>query len=171
MLAASLGKPGWCNGEPGRRQCRHYLSPVLPSLLTALPAWLHSFPVYPLQEFVRLATAMTAGKATPAGPPPPNQLSKQWSLVPPVVADGVPAGKVFGDVAEDVLPGSFAVGDTVVAVFHAGCPRNNIRAEGTFLAGGWAAGGREAWWDGARETYGGGDAVQGSSVQWRYSLG
>lgn len=93
----------------------------------------HTLDAY-IQEFVRLATAMTAGKATPAGPPPPNQLSKQWSLVPPVVADGVPAGKAFGDVAEDVPPGSFAVGDTVVAVFHAGCPRNNIRAEGTFLA-------------------------------------
>lgn len=84
---------------------------------------------------MRLAAAMAAGEATPPGPQPPNQLAQQWSLVPPVVADGVPAGKRFGDVAEDVAAGSYGPGDTVAAVFHAGCPRNNIRAEGTFLTG------------------------------------
>jgi neutral ceramidase len=88
------------------------------------------------QEFMRLARAMVAGEAVPPGPAPPNLLSRQWSLVPPVVADGVPDGKAFGDVSQDVPPGSFQAGDTVEAVFHAGCPRNNIRAEGTFLAGG-----------------------------------
>ena len=102
-----------------------------------------------LQEFVRLARAMAAGESTDPGPPPPNQLAAQWSLVPPVVADGAPAGKQFGDVVQDVgQEGPYAPGDTVTAVFVAGCPRNNIRQEGTFLTGGWqggrvqAAGGR-----------------------------
>ena len=93
------------------------------------------------QEFVRLARAMAAGETTDPGPPPPNQLAAQWSLVPPVVADGAPAGKQFGDVVQDVGQGGpFAPGDTVTAVFVAGCPRNNIRQEGTFLTGGWQGG-------------------------------
>ncbi len=46
----------------------------------------------PVQEFKKLAVAMVTGKPSEEGPPPPNQLSKQWSLVPPVVADGVPSG-------------------------------------------------------------------------------
>jgi neutral ceramidase len=105
------------------------------------------------QEFMRLARAMVAGEAVPPGPAPPNLLSRQWSLVPPVVADGVPDGKAFGDVSQDVPPGSFQAGDTVEAVFHAGCPRNNIRAEGTFLAverreadGSWATVHTDADW-------------------------
>lgn len=112
----------------------------------------HTLDAY-IQEFMRLAAAMAAGEATPPGPQPPNQLAQQWSLVPPVVADGVPAGKRFGDVAEDVAAGSYGPGDTVAAVFHAGCPRNNIRAEGTFLTverlegdGSWAVVHTDADW-------------------------
>ncbi len=45
-----------------------------------------------LQEFKKLAKAMVDGEPVEEGPPPPNQLGKQWSLVPPVVADGVPYG-------------------------------------------------------------------------------
>lgn len=54
------------------------------------------------------------------------------------------AGKKFGDVAEDVGQGAFVAGETVRVVFHAGCPRNDIRAGGTFLTGGWS------WWVGGR---------------------
>ena len=93
----------------------------------------HTLDAY-IQETVRLAAAMAAGQATDPGPPPPDQLSRQWSLVPPVVADGVPSGKQFGDVAEDVPRSSYQPGETVQVVFHSACPRNNIRAEGTFLA-------------------------------------
>lgn len=93
----------------------------------------HTLDAY-IQEFVRLAGAMARGEPTEPGPTPPNQLAAQWSLVPPVVWDGPPAGKRFGDMAEDVPRDSYRAGETVAATFHAGCPRNNIRAEGTFLA-------------------------------------
>lgn len=52
-------------------------------------------PPPPRQEFKRLAQAMVRGEATEEGPPPPDQLSKQWSLVPPVIVDGVPSGGRF----------------------------------------------------------------------------
>ncbi|KAL4436684.1 hypothetical protein ABPG75_003823 [Micractinium tetrahymenae] len=93
----------------------------------------HTLDAY-IQEFVRLAGAMVRDEPTDPGPAPPNQLAAQWSLVPPVVWDGPPAGKRFGDMAEDVPRDSYRAGETVAATFHAGCPRNNIRAEGTFLA-------------------------------------
>lgn len=37
----------------------------------------------------------------PAGPSPPNYLDKQLSFLPPVLYDGVPVGKSFGDVYTD----------------------------------------------------------------------
>ena len=43
------------------------------------------------------------------GPSPPNLLSKQWSLVFPVVFDGVPLFKSFGDVKADASKGSYTV--------------------------------------------------------------
>ena len=45
------------------------------------------------------------------------------------------AGKVFGDLSRDAGKAEYAEGEIVSATFHAGCPRNNLRAEGTFLAG------------------------------------
>ena len=117
-----------------------------------------------LQEFVRLAGAMAAGESTDPGPPPPNQLAAQWSLVPPVVADGAPAGKQFGDVVQDVGQGPYAPGNTVSAVFVAGCPRNNIRQEGTFLTGGWQGGSE------GRQQYAGGQAPQGRPA-WQPAAG
>ena len=38
------------------------------------------------------------------GPQPPNNLAKQWSLIPSVSFDDVPLGKKFGDVEKDVNP-------------------------------------------------------------------
>ncbi|GAB4823044.1 hypothetical protein N2152v2_010090 [Parachlorella kessleri] len=92
----------------------------------------HTLDAY-IQEFKKLAVAMVSGKPSDEGPPPPNQLSKQWSLVPPVVADGVPSGKEFGDVFQDVEKAAYVAGEAVSVVFHAGCPRNNLHQEGTFL--------------------------------------
>ena len=45
-----------------------------------------------LQEFSSLADAMMQGKATDAGPMPPNLIPEQWSFLPPVVLDTVPFG-------------------------------------------------------------------------------
>lgn len=86
-----------------------------------------------IQEFMALAAAMVAGKSTPPGPSPPNLLPKQWSLVPGVVLDGTPWGKTFGGVSIDVQRSTYSAGDTVSAEFYSACPRNNIRAGGTFL--------------------------------------
>ncbi len=87
-----------------------------------------------IQEFRKLAKAMVNGKSTPAGPPPPDQLAQQWSLVPGVVADGVPNGVDFGDPVKDVEESSvFTSGDEVEVVFQSACPRNDIRAEDTYL--------------------------------------
>jgi neutral ceramidase len=86
-----------------------------------------------IQEFRRLAAAMVAGAPTPPGPSPPNLLGKQWSLVPGVVADGVPAGRAFGQPSADVGRARFAPGDTVRVEFHSACPRNDLRSGGTFL--------------------------------------
>jgi len=92
----------------------------------------HTLDAY-IQEFRKLAAAMVAGEETPLGPQPPNLLPKQWSLVPGVVADGVPWGADFGKVSQDVQGDLFYPGDVVTAEFHSGCPRNNIHAEGTYL--------------------------------------
>ena len=46
-----------------------------------------------LQEFRRLAGAMVEGKASAPGPRPPNLVSRQWSLLPPVIIDSTPFGK------------------------------------------------------------------------------
>lgn len=93
----------------------------------------HTLDAY-IQEFRKLAEAMVNGKSTPAGPSPPDQLAQQWSLVPGVVADGVPNGVTFGDPVTDVKESSvYAAGEEVEVVFQSACPRNDIRAEDTYL--------------------------------------
>ena len=94
----------------------------------------HTLDAY-IQEFRNLAAAMVKGEPTPEGPQPPNQLHAQWSLVPGVVADGVPSGVKFGDVFQDVEKKDYYLaGQEVNATFYSACPRNDIRAEGTFLS-------------------------------------
>lgn len=78
-----------------------------------------------LQEFKKLALAMINKDPVEEGPPPPNQLTKQWSLVPPVVADGVPSGGCFAQ-AVGQLGGVSAV----------------RVEEGRMCSGGWSA----LWW-------------------------
>jgi neutral ceramidase len=93
----------------------------------------HTLDAY-IQEFRKLAEAMVNGKSTPEGPQPPDQLAQQWSLVPGVVADGVPNGVGFGDPVKDVEESlTFTAGDQVRVVFQSACPRNDLRAEGTYL--------------------------------------
>ncbi len=41
-------------------------------------------------------------KSTPLGPDFPNYYDKQWSLHLPIVFDGAPSGKKFGDVKQDI---------------------------------------------------------------------
>lgn len=50
-----------------------------------------------VQEFLRLAGDMVAGRETPPGPPPPDLLPRQWSFLGPVVLDTVPHGALSYD--------------------------------------------------------------------------
>lgn len=92
----------------------------------------HTLSAY-IQEFTKLATAIVSGKTVEAGPPPPDLLSKQISLLPPVVVDSTPLGVKFGDVSTDIPRNStFKKGDTLTVVFWSACPRNDLLTEGTF---------------------------------------
>jgi neutral ceramidase len=89
-----------------------------------------------VQELLRLSKDMAAGRATPAGPSPPDLSKHQISLLPGVVVDGVPIGKHFGDVTADVqTANAYTRGvDTVSCTFRAANPRNDLRTEDTYLA-------------------------------------
>ncbi|KAG9453271.1 hypothetical protein H6P81_006175 [Aristolochia fimbriata] len=86
-----------------------------------------------IQEFKKLATALLNGQRVEPGPSPPDLLSKQIELLPPVIVDATPIGVKFGDVKSDVPQNStFKRGDTVTVVFWSACPRNDLLTEGTF---------------------------------------
>ncbi|XP_051120504.1 neutral ceramidase 2-like isoform X2 [Andrographis paniculata] len=86
-----------------------------------------------IQEFKKLAAALTTGKPVEPGPQPPDMLSKQIGLLPPVVVDGTPLGVAFGDVSVDVPKNStFKKGSKATVVFWSACPRNDLMTEGTF---------------------------------------
>lgn len=92
----------------------------------------HTLSAY-IQEFKKLATALTSGQPVQGGPQPPDLLNKQISLLTPVVMDATALGKKFGDVSTDVPKNStFKRGDTVTVVFLSACPRNDLMTEGTF---------------------------------------
>ncbi|KAL3518113.1 hypothetical protein ACH5RR_020702 [Cinchona calisaya] len=92
----------------------------------------HTLSAY-IQEFKKLATALTSGQPVQAGPQPPDLLNKQISFLTPVVMDATPAGNKFGDVITDVPKNStFKRGDKVTVVFWSACPRNDLMTEGTF---------------------------------------
>lgn len=92
----------------------------------------HTLDAY-IQEFSRLADCMVGPSICTAGPLPPNLLNKQWSLVPGVLVDAVPFGHDFGDVSIDLQGQTYHPGDVAEAEFHAACPRNNVRLEGSFI--------------------------------------
>ncbi|KAG9157160.1 hypothetical protein Leryth_004840 [Lithospermum erythrorhizon] len=92
----------------------------------------HTLSAY-IQEFTKLATALTKGQPVPAGPSPPDLLNKQISLLAPVVMDATPPGVNFGDCSTDVAQNStFKSGSNVTVVFNSACPRNDLMTEGTF---------------------------------------
>ncbi|XP_044505566.1 neutral ceramidase 1-like [Mangifera indica] len=92
----------------------------------------HALSAY-IQEFKKLANALVSGQAVQPGPQPPDLLSKQISLLTPVVMDSTPSGINFGDVKSDVPKNStFKRGDTVTVIFWSACPRNDLMTEGTF---------------------------------------
>lgn len=92
----------------------------------------HTLDAY-IQEFGKLADCMASNLECDAGPSPPNLINDQWSLVPGVITDSVPAGRKFGDVSANFLRKKYNVGDTAEVEFHAACPRNNLKLENTYL--------------------------------------
>ncbi|KAF8394963.1 hypothetical protein HHK36_018902 [Tetracentron sinense] len=93
----------------------------------------HTLNAY-IQEFKKLAVALTSGQPVKPGPQPPDLLDKQISLLTPVVLDMTPLGVKFGDVSTDVPQKStFKRGDMVTVTFWSACPRNDLMTEGTFV--------------------------------------
>jgi len=85
-----------------------------------------------IQQFEKLSTAMIKGTPVPAGPTPPNLHAVQIRLTPPVVYDEAPSGYAFGDVLAQPYPLADA-GETIIAKFVSGHPRNNAMLGGSFL--------------------------------------
>jgi neutral ceramidase len=67
------------------------------------------------------------------GPLPPDNTNKSLSFISPVVRDGTPLFKSFGDVLVDV-PQSISPGKDVIATFVGANPRNNLRLGRTYAA-------------------------------------
>ena len=66
-------------------------------------------------------------------PPPPNNVKRSLRLLPPVIRDGAPMGRRFGQ--EVARPrAAYTLGETVKATFQGANPRNNLRLEGTYVA-------------------------------------
>ena len=86
-----------------------------------------------LQQFHGLAKNLVDNtKPTTVLPPSVRFGKSHWQL--PVVHDGVLLTTQFGDVIDDVskeVP--YTIGETVVACFQAGHPKNNLRTQQTFL--------------------------------------
>ena len=85
------------------------------------------------QEFSRLGRAMVQGAQVAPGPLPQDVTGEVVNFVPGVVLDDKPLGKQFGDVITQPRA-SYARGETVVAQFWGGHPRNDLRIQGSFLA-------------------------------------
>ena len=91
----------------------------------------HTLDAY-IQEFKKLAAALISGQAVEPGPPPPDLLDKQISLLPPVV-DATPFGVNFGDVKTDIPSNStFKKGQLVTVTFWSACPRNDLMTDPKF---------------------------------------
>ena len=86
-----------------------------------------------IQQFKKLAQFLAKGQPIESGPQEPNLLRNQISLKPGVIYDGAPFGKRFGDVVEDAKD-SYTPGSRVTVTFVSGNPRNDVRAESTFLS-------------------------------------
>lgn len=85
-----------------------------------------------LQCFDTLATAIGEGSSVSPGPQPPDLSDEQKTFETGVLYDGVLVGKDFGEVIDDVED-SYSVGDTVIASFWSGHPRNDFRTQDSFL--------------------------------------
>ncbi|XP_049868295.1 neutral ceramidase isoform X1 [Pectinophora gossypiella] len=85
----------------------------------------HTLDIY-LNKYVELTKALVYGKPVDPGPEPPDFSEQLITLIPPVLWDGAPWGKEFGDCVQQP-DREYSYGDTVQASFVAGHPRNGLR--------------------------------------------
>ncbi|XP_059055431.1 neutral ceramidase [Achroia grisella] len=85
----------------------------------------HTLDIY-LHKYVELTEALMKSTKPASGPPPVDLSEQQISLVPPVLWDSAPWGQEFGDCLLQPEK-QYSYGDTVVAHFVSGHPRNSIR--------------------------------------------
>ncbi|XP_018311164.1 neutral ceramidase isoform X2 [Mycetomoellerius zeteki] len=92
----------------------------------------HTLTIY-LKQYQKLVKAAIKNKPVSPGPSAPELLqSNLIILVPPVLYDTPRWGRNFGDVIQQ--PQRVALpGDTIIVIFVAGHPRNNLMTESTFL--------------------------------------
>jgi neutral ceramidase len=82
--------------------------------------------------------AVAALPPIPSGPTPPINTNSSLSFISPVVYDGAPIGKSFGDVlSSSPTTVTYGPGGIVNTTFVGANPRNNLRQEGTFGAVEW----------------------------------
>ena len=88
-----------------------------------------------IQEFSRLARDMVTNTPSYSDPPPPDLSDQLFELIPSNKFDRVPIGTNFGDVLTDVdTDNPYHTLDTVIVKFRSANPRNNQRANGSYLA-------------------------------------
>jgi len=85
------------------------------------------------QESEKLANALVAGTAVPAGPTPRDLRNDQTTVQTGVVYDDKPLTVSFGSVVTNANA-SYTRGQTVTVKFWGGHPKNNLRRQGTFLS-------------------------------------
>ncbi|XP_050531890.1 neutral ceramidase-like isoform X2 [Daktulosphaira vitifoliae] len=91
----------------------------------------HTLPIY-IKQYAKLAYALSNDIMLKRGPEAPNFTSETITLLTPILYDTPLSGYNFGDCI--LQPPYIAfLGDTVIAKFVAGNPRNNPMLEMTFL--------------------------------------
>lgn len=91
----------------------------------------HTLTLY-MEQYERLAYAMTRNETLDPGPSPIFLDDKVVSLMPPVFYDGTPFGKRFGDVTRQPAR-EYKRGSRMSVQFISGNPRNNLQHEKTYL--------------------------------------
>jgi neutral ceramidase len=92
-----------------------------------------------MQELTRIAKDMASGKSpSETGPPPPDMMKDMIQMMPLAHPDRHPVGKRFGSVLQDAqasysLSAPKEEDRRVLIVFQGANPRNNPRAQGTYL--------------------------------------
>lgn len=91
----------------------------------------HTLTIY-IQQYQKLVTSIFKNITLSPGPQPPEQESKQISLISGVIYDGHGMSDDYGYVKVQPYE-SYGAGDVVHAKFVAGNPRNNMMHDSTYF--------------------------------------